>query len=114
MAMFFAPSGAMVMGAVREDEQGIASGVNNALREVGGALGVAALASVFSAQGGYESPQAFSDGLVPALWVGVAALLLAAVATLVAPRRRRAGTAAAKVADGEPRPENERPLPVGA
>jgi EmrB/QacA subfamily drug resistance transporter len=93
MAMFFAPSGAMVMGSVREAEQGIASGVNNALREVGGALGVAVLASVFASQGGYESPRAFTDGLTPALWVGVSALLLAAVATLASPRRRAAVTA---------------------
>ncbi|MGP3971060.1 MFS transporter [Streptomyces sp. 6N223] len=106
MAMFFAPSGAMVMGAVHESEQGIASGVNNALREVGGALGVAVLASVFSAQGGYETPQAFSDGLVPALWVGVAALLLAAVATLVAPRRGRARPRT----PGAPRPSRDKVL----
>ncbi|MGP4113272.1 DHA2 family efflux MFS transporter permease subunit [Streptomyces sp. 4N509B] len=118
MAMFFAPTGAMVMGSVAEEEQGIASGVNNSLREVGGALGVAALASVFSSQGGYESPQAFTDGLVPAVWVGVAALLAAAAAILVAPGRRagRAGTGAGGGAGGgagtgtrqpDPGPEKE-------
>jgi EmrB/QacA subfamily drug resistance transporter len=110
MAMFFAPSGAMVMGAVHESEQGIASGVNNALREVGGALGVAVLASVFSAQGGYETPQAFTDGLVPALWVGVVALLLAALATLLSPRRRRATP---EVTDHRPQPDGEPKVPVG-
>jgi EmrB/QacA subfamily drug resistance transporter len=94
MAMFFAPTGAMVMGSVPEAEQGIASGVNNSLREVGGALGVAVLASVFSGQGGYETPRAFTDGLVPALWVGVAALAAAAVAILIAPGRKRSKTPA--------------------
>jgi EmrB/QacA subfamily drug resistance transporter len=79
MAMFFAPAGAILMGSVAPVEQGVASGVNNSLREVGGALGVALLASVFASRGGYESPQAFTDGLVPALWVGVAALVAAAV-----------------------------------
>lgn len=83
MAMFFAPSGAILMGAVADAEQGIASGVHNALREVGGALGVALLASVFTAHGGYETPQAFVDGLVPALWVGVTALTAASAATLI-------------------------------
>ncbi len=95
MAMFFAPTGAMVMASVAESEQGIASGVNNALREVGGALGVAVLASVFTAQGGYETPQAFTDGLVPALWVGVIALLAAAAVVLLAPGRTRGVTASA-------------------
>lgn len=87
MAMFFAPTGAMVMGAVPATEQGIASGVNNALREIGGALGIAVLAAVFSAQGGYETPQRFTDGLVPALWVAVAALVVAEAVLFLGPRR---------------------------
>lgn len=89
MGMFFAPVAALVMGSVRPEEQGIASGANNALREVGGALGVAVLASVFSAQGGYESPQRFVDGLVPALWVGAVVVALASVAAFLVPRGRR-------------------------
>lgn len=82
MAMFFAPASAILMGSVAPAEQGIASGVNNSVREVGGALGVALLASVFAANGDYLPPQAFTDGLTPALWVGVASLLAAAVAML--------------------------------
>ncbi|MGK5534335.1 MFS transporter, partial [Streptomyces sp. URMC 129] len=102
MAMFFAPTGAMVMGAVPPGQEGIASGVNNALREVGGALGVALLASVFASQGGYETPRAFTDGLVPALWIAVAALLTATAAILLVPRSRRAS--AVGPADGPARP----------
>lgn len=82
MAMFFAPAGAILMGSVAPAEQGIASGVNNSVREVGGALGVALLASVFAANGDYLPPQAFTDGLTPALWVGAGALVAAAVAML--------------------------------
>jgi EmrB/QacA subfamily drug resistance transporter len=104
MAMFFAPSGAMAMGAVAPAEQGIASGVNNALREVGGALGVALLASVFAAQGGYETPQRFVDGLVPATWVGVAALIAAAGVILMAPGRSAKDTAAPSAPAPEPVP----------
>lgn len=89
MAMFFAPAGAILMGSVAPSEQGIASGVNNALREVGGALGVALLASIFAANGGYHSPQAFTDGLVPALWLAAASLLAAAVASLWVKNRHR-------------------------
>ncbi len=67
MALVFAPAANAVLGAVAPAEAGQASGATNAIREVGGVLGVAVLASVFSASGGYTSPQAFVDGLVPAL-----------------------------------------------
>ncbi|MFF4184420.1 DHA2 family efflux MFS transporter permease subunit [Streptomyces sp. NPDC001691] len=96
MGLYFAPAANLVMSSVRPSEQGIASGANNALREVGGALGIAVLASVFSARGGYGSAQAFVDGLAPALWVGAAAVAAAAAAALLLPRRApsaRAGVA---------------------
>lgn len=70
MAMYFAPAASLVLSSVRPGEQGIASGANNALREVGGALGVAVLAAVLAAQGGYGSPRLFADGTVPAVWIG--------------------------------------------
>ncbi|WP_411757684.1 MFS transporter [Streptomyces venezuelae] len=88
MGLYFAPAANVVMSTVRPAEQGIASGANNALREVGGALGVAVLASVFSAAGGYETPQAFSDGTVPALWIGAAAVGVAALLALLIPAGR--------------------------
>ncbi|WP_354641073.1 MFS transporter [Kitasatospora camelliae] len=93
MSLYFAPTANLVMASVRPEEQGIASGANNALREVGGALGVAVLSAVFSAQGGYGSADLFTDGLVPALYVGAAAVGAAAVAAALIPRRRRSGTA---------------------
>ncbi|MFJ8084969.1 MFS transporter [Streptomyces sp. NPDC096205] len=88
MALFFAPASALVMASVTAKEQGIASGANNALREVGGALGIAVMSSIFSAQGGYESAQAFVDGLRPAVAVGAGIVALAGVAALVVPSRR--------------------------
>ncbi|MGI5197452.1 MFS transporter [Streptomyces sp. CA-288835] len=87
MSLFFAPASSLVMSSVRGSEQGIASGTNNALREVGGALGIAVMASIFSAQGGYETGQTFVDGLRPALWVGAFAVAMAGVATLLIPAR---------------------------
>src|SRR3954447_5348171 len=90
MALFFAPASNLVMSSVRSEEQGIASGANNALREVGGALGIAVMASIFSAQGGYESGQSFVDGLKPALMTGSSVVALAGVAALLIPTRRRA------------------------
>jgi EmrB/QacA subfamily drug resistance transporter len=90
MALYFAPAANLVMSSVRPQEQGIASGANNALREVGGALGIAIMSSIFSAQGGYESAQSFVDGLRPALVTGSGVVALAALAALVIPARRRA------------------------
>ncbi|MEV5958348.1 DHA2 family efflux MFS transporter permease subunit [Streptomyces sp. NPDC051987] len=104
MALYFAPAANLVMSAVRPREQGIASGANNALREVGGALGVAVMSSIFSAQGGYESAQSFVDGLRPALVTGAAVVALAGIAALAIPGRRRA---ARLVAEGEPTPALE-------
>ncbi|MFG2271739.1 MFS transporter [Streptomyces chartreusis] len=93
MALFFAPAAHLVMSSVRASEQGIASGANNALREVGGALGIAVMASIFSAQGGYETGQSFVDGLRPALVTGATVVALAGVAALIIPSRRRAEAA---------------------
>ncbi len=89
MSMFFAPTANLVLSAVRPEEEGLASGANNTIREVGGVFGVAILASVFAAKGGYSSPQAFVDGLVPALWLGAAMIALGAVVALAIPARRR-------------------------
>ncbi|MFI5758347.1 MFS transporter [Streptomyces sp. NPDC051569] len=96
MALYFAPAASLVMSSVRPEEQGIASGANNALRELGGSLGVAILGAVFSAQGGYGTPDSFVDGTVPALWIGAGAVALAAVAATLVPRRRARILAAAQ------------------
>ncbi len=90
MGMFFAPVANVVLSAVRRDEEGKASGVNNAIREVGGVFGVAVLASIFSRYGGYESSETFNDGIVPALWVGAAVVGVGALVALVIPRKRGA------------------------
>ncbi|MFC1417209.1 DHA2 family efflux MFS transporter permease subunit [Streptacidiphilus cavernicola] len=102
MALFFAPVTTVLMGSVKPEEQGVASGANNALREIGGALGIAVLASVFTAHGDFSSPQRYADGLAPAIWVGAAAIAAATVAALILPRRRAAAaTATATAAAGD-------------
>ncbi|MCW3000619.1 MAG: family efflux transporter permease subunit, partial [Solirubrobacterales bacterium] len=58
MALVFAPAANATLAAVRPEEAGQASGATNAIRELGGVMGVAVLASVFAANGGYASPQA--------------------------------------------------------
>jgi MFS family permease len=91
MGMFFAPIANVVLSAVRPEEEGKASGANNAIREVGGVFGVAVLAAVFSANGSYVSPSAYVAGLVPAVWVGAAIVALAAVTALAIPGRIHVG-----------------------
>jgi EmrB/QacA subfamily drug resistance transporter len=89
MGLFFAPVANVVLSAVRPMEEGQASGANNAIREVGGVFGVAVLASVFSAAGGYASPQAFVDGLRPAIYIGAVFVAIGAAAAFAIPRLRR-------------------------
>jgi nitrate/nitrite transporter NarK len=95
MAMFFAPIANLVLGSVRRNEEGIASGVNNAIREFGGVLGIAVMGAIFSARGGYgptrslSAAQHFVNGLHPAVWTGAAVLLVAALAMWLVPNRRK-------------------------
>ena len=88
MSLFFAPTASLVLAAVRPAEEGQASGANNAIREIGGVFGVAILASIFSAAGGYTSPQAFVNGLIPAVWLGAAVLAVGTLVALAIPARR--------------------------
>lgn len=48
MSMVVAPISATVMGAVRDDQSGLASGVNNAISRIAGLIAVAAMSSVVS------------------------------------------------------------------
>jgi EmrB/QacA subfamily drug resistance transporter len=89
MALVFAPTANAVLNAVRPEEAGQASGATNAIREVGGTLGVAVLASVFAANGSYASPAAFTDGMTSAAWVGAAVLAAGALVALLVPGKRR-------------------------
>jgi EmrB/QacA subfamily drug resistance transporter len=84
-----------VIGAVPRPAIGKASGTFNMLRQLGGTFGIAILAAVFAGSGGFGTPQAFSDGFVPAM--GVAALLsiLGAVVGLAAPGKQKATPPAA-------------------
>jgi hypothetical protein len=91
MALFFAPVATVVLGAVGPREAGKASGANNAIRELGGVLGVAVLASVFSRYGGYGAGQTFVDGMTPALWIGAVVVAFGALAAFAIPTVRRRG-----------------------
>jgi EmrB/QacA subfamily drug resistance transporter len=93
MAMFWAPVANVVLAAVRPEEEGQASGAQNAIRELGGVFGVAVLATVWSHYGGYSTGQSFVDGMTPAIGVGASVVALGAVAAFLIPHRRRAAEA---------------------
>jgi MFS family permease len=80
MALFFAPVANVVLSSVWPHEEGQASGANNAIRELGGVFGVAVLAAVFTASGGYRSGQRFVDDMDPAVMIGAALVAVGAIA----------------------------------
>lgn len=89
MGLFFAPVANVVLGSVRPDEEGQASGANNAIRELGGVFGVAVLASIFTHYGSYHTAHTFVNGLTPAVFIGAGIVALGAIAALFIERRRR-------------------------
>ncbi|WP_433598459.1 MFS transporter [Nocardia sp. CA-135953] len=87
MGLTFAPGATVVMASASPEDRAMASGTNSTIREVGVAMGVAVLASVFSSYGSYADPQSFVDGLIPAVWVGAAIVAVGAVASRLLPSR---------------------------
>jgi EmrB/QacA subfamily drug resistance transporter len=107
MALVFAPAANAVLSSVRTEQAGQASGAMNAIRELGGVLGIAVLATVFTSSGSYASSQEFINGLIPAMWVGVAVLGAGALIAAVLPFSTRASAgahAAAETLDHQAQP----------
>jgi predicted MFS family arabinose efflux permease len=98
MALVFAPSANAVLASVRTDQTGQASGATNALRELGGVLGISVLSTVFTSHGSYLSAQAYVNGLIPTMWVGAAVLAAGALIALVFPFDTREQVATASLA----------------
>jgi EmrB/QacA subfamily drug resistance transporter len=110
MGLFFAPMANVTLSAVQPHEEGQASGASNAIRELGGVFGVAVLAAVFARQGSFASPQAFVDGLVPAVLIGAVVVGIGAAAAFAIPRARR--SAAATQVNAPPHAPVGEPMPV--
>lgn len=91
MGLTFAPISTMALASVSASQRGVASGANNTIRELGVAVGVAALASIFSSYGSYGSHAAFVEGLRPAVLVGAGIVAAGAVVALWLPRREGVG-----------------------
>ena len=88
-AGLFAPIQAALLGAVKPEEQGQASGVAMVIRELGGVIGVAVLGSVFAAHGSTAAASAFLAGFRPALLAGAAIAVVGALAATSLPSARR-------------------------
>jgi len=99
MALVFAPAANAVLASVRTDQAGQASGATNAIRELGGVLGIAVLATVFTSHGSYASSHAFVAGLIPAMWVGAGVLATGALIAAVLPFSTRTSAAANAAAE---------------
>ncbi|MFB8004406.1 MFS transporter [Nocardia sp. NPDC056000] len=97
MGLTFAPASTVVMASASEEDRGMASGTSSTVREVGVAMGVAVLASVFASRGGYGTPQTYVDGLAPAVAVGAAIVAVGALIATLIPGRK---AIAAELGDG--------------
>ena len=88
MGLFFALTARQTLEFVTPEQEGVASGVNNAMRQAGVVFGIATLSSIFAGAGGrYGEPARFVDGLQSALWVGAAVLGVAVVSAVLVPAR---------------------------
>jgi EmrB/QacA subfamily drug resistance transporter len=96
MALVFAPSANAILSSVRTDQAGQASGANNAIRELGGVLGISVLSTVFASHGSYASHQDYINGLVPTMWVGASVLAGGAMIVAALPFSTRAQSATAR------------------
>jgi EmrB/QacA subfamily drug resistance transporter len=110
MALVFAPAANAVLSSVRTDQAGQASGATNAIRELGGVLGIAVLSTVFTSHGSYASGIDFIHGLTPAVWVGAAVLFAGALVALVLPFDTRVLAAAQSASASAATPA---PAPLG-
>ncbi|MFG2499929.1 MFS transporter [Streptomyces sp. NPDC048441] len=93
IGMCFVPLGSAATSGVAAEETGMASGLLNSSRQLGGSLGLAVLVTVASGvTGERRSPGALADGYAMAFGVAAALLVAAALATAVlhrAPARLR-------------------------
>ncbi|MBV9546007.1 MAG: DHA2 family efflux MFS transporter permease subunit [Chloroflexi bacterium] len=76
-----------VLSSVSPTAIGKASGTYNMLRFLGGAFGIALSGTVFTASGGFGSPQLFTAGFAAALAAAASLSLLGALAGLLVPPR---------------------------
>jgi MFS family permease len=105
ISMVFPTVANAVVGSVPIADSGVAAGANSTVRESGAVFGVAVLAAVFAAKGGYESPAAFMRGFRAAEIVAAVAAVLGAGVAVLAPGKARASDPAPGEVMPEPEPQ---------
>ncbi|MDQ2894930.1 MAG: MFS transporter [Actinomycetota bacterium] len=86
MGLFIVPVFDTVIAAVTDAEMGSASGVLNAVQQLGGAIGVAVLGTIFFSVLGHEG---FAAALRDTIWWQIGAMALLLALTPLLPRRAR-------------------------
>ena len=89
MSLFFVPVASVLLSSVPRIAEGVASGTNNAIRELGGVFGISVLAAVFSGFGSYASRLSYMAGLLPAMRVGIGVVAVGAIVAAALPGRAR-------------------------
>jgi EmrB/QacA subfamily drug resistance transporter len=96
LAFAFVPVSIAALTGVKSDEAGLASGLLNTSQQIGGAIGVALVTTIFTTQGndllksGHTKAQAFTSGYQHAFWALLFLALAGAVAAFVLLRGVRA------------------------
>ncbi|MBM7568577.1 MFS transporter [Paenibacillus sacheonensis] len=87
MGLSFTPISHGLLSSVPESAAGEASGMSNAMRELGGVFGIAIGGLVFQSGAVVQSPADFGDHIVPALFAGAAMIGLSLLSVIVIRRR---------------------------
>lgn len=88
IAMCLPAAQSAVLTSVEPRFIGTAAGAFSAMRQLGGAFGVAILVVAFTSAGSYTSRTAFADGFTIAILAGAALAIAGALAGAVIPRKR--------------------------
>jgi MFS family permease len=117
-AFTFIPISIAALAGVREQDAGLASGLNYTSTELGGALGIAIASSVATSHfktlvhGGDAVRVALTSGFHTAMWVSAAIALLGIPVTFLLVRRDEMAAAIAAMATPQPQLQPQ-PEPVG-
>jgi hypothetical protein len=86
LGVSYPPISTAAIDAAPPDAEGMAIGTNSTVRELGVAVGVAVLVSIFASSGAYTRT-AFVDGLTPALFTAAAVVSAGLGLAAFLPRR---------------------------
>ena len=88
MGLSFTPISHGILSSVPEEAEGEASGMSNAMRELGGVFGIAIGGLVFQSGAAVKSASDFGDHVVPALFAGAAMILVSLISVVIVRGRR--------------------------